>query len=287
MKIRTPDDLRSPICCIMGHVDTGKTKILDKIRRTNVQDKEAGGITQQIGATFMPAEDIEKRTASVVSDAVESGEIKSASDFALKMPGLLVIMHGLEPQTIESLNMLRSKRCPFIIALNKIDRMYQWETEPNRPSRASLNAQAKHVRDEYQTRLDKIKVEFAEQGLNVAEYWANPDIRSYINIVPTSAITGEGVPDLLYLLCKLTQTMLGKKLQYTPALQCTVLEVKAIEGLGTTVDVILINGVLKEGSQVVLCGLNGPIVTNIRALLTLFDAHKAKHGYGAAKLEIL
>jgi len=124
------------------------------------------------------------------------------------------------------------------------------------------------VRDEYQTRLDKIKVEFAEQGLNVAEYWANPDIRSYINIVPTSAITGEGVPDLLYLLCKLTQTMLGKKLQYTPALQCTVLEVKAIEGLGTTVDVILINGVLKEGSQVVLCGLNGPIVTNIRALLT-------------------
>ena len=88
-------------------------------------------------------------------------------------------------------------------------------------------------------------------------------------MVPTSAISGDGIADLLFLLIRLTQRMMADNLRYVASdLQCTVLEVKMIEGLGTTIDVILSNGVLKEGDRIALCGMAGPIVTNIRALLT-------------------
>lgn len=90
----------------------------------------------------------------------------------------------------------------------------------------------------------------------------------YVSLIPTSAVTGEGIPDLLMLLIGLTQRMMSKRLQFSEEVQCTVLEVKVIEGLGTTLDVILVNGILREGDTIVLCGMNGPIVTTIRALLT-------------------
>uniref|UniRef100_A0A7S0PNH4 Eukaryotic translation initiation factor 5B n=1 Tax=Micromonas pusilla TaxID=38833 RepID=A0A7S0PNH4_MICPS len=282
---RSKDRLRCPIICIMGHVDTGKTKILDNIRRTNVQDAEAGGITQQIGATFVPDSSLKDRTL-----ALNKGK------FDIKVPGILVIdtpghesftnlrsrgsslcdmailvvdiMHGLEPQTLESLNMLRMRKTPFIIALNKIDRMYDWKAQTNAAARDSLADQKQHSRSEFEDRARKIMLEFAKEGLNAALYWENPDVRTFINVVPTSAITGEGIPDLLHTLVSLTQTRLNVQLQFFNAVQCTVLEVKMIEGLGTTMDVILINGTLNEGQTIVVAGLEGAIVTTVRALLT-------------------
>ncbi|GAY39807.1 hypothetical protein CUMW_047260 [Citrus unshiu] len=273
------ENLRSPICCIMGHVDTGKTKLLDCIRGTNVQEGEAGGITQQIGATYFPAENIRERTRELKANAT------------LKVPGLLVIdtpghesftnlrsrgsglcdiailvvdiMHGLEPQTIESLNLLKMRNTEFIVALNKVDRLYGWKTCRNAPIVKAIKQQNADVQNEFNMRLVQIVTQLKEQGMNTELYYKNKDRGETFNIVPTSAISGEGIPDLLLLLVQWTQKTMVEKLTFRNELQCTVLEVKVIEGHGTTIDVVLVNGVLHEGDQIV-----GPIVTTIRALLT-------------------
>ncbi len=167
---RTPENLRSPISCIMGHVDTGKTKLLDKIRHTNVQEGEAGGITQQIGATQFSRETLIHQTACLQADR----------PFDIRIPGLLMIdtpghesftnlrsrgsslcdiailvidiMHGLEPQTIESLNMLKKGRTPFIVALNKVDRLYGWKSSPDRSICAALAEQDENCIQEFNDR---------------------------------------------------------------------------------------------------------------------------------------
>lgn len=286
MAARSKDNLRSPICCILGHVDTGKTKLLDKIRQTNVQEGEAGGITQQIGATYFPVDALKTKTAVVNKDG----------KFDFKIPGLLIIdtpghesfsnlrsrgsslcniailvvdiMHGLEPQTLESMRLLRERRTPFIVALNKIDRLYGWKKIDNNGFQESLAMQNKGVQNEFRTRLDHTKLLFAEQGFNSELFYENKSMSRNVSLVPTSAHTGEGIPDMLKLLTTLTQERMTNALMYLSEVECTVLEVKVIEGLGTTIDVVLSNGILREGDRIVLCGLNGPIATNIRALLT-------------------
>ncbi|KAH8804816.1 putative eukaryotic translation initiation factor 5B [Xylogone sp. PMI_703] len=283
---RSKDNLRSPICCILGHVDTGKTKLLDKIRQTNVQEGEAGGITQQIGATYFPVDAIKQKTQVVNQD----------NSFEFKVPGLLVIdtpghesfsnlrsrgsslcniailvvdiMHGLEPQTLESMKLLRDRKTPFIVALNKIDRLYGWKKIDNNGFQASLALQNKGVQNEFAKRLSETKVAFAEQGFNSEVFYENKSMAKFVSLVPTSAHTGEGIPDMLKLIIQLTQERMVGSLMYLSEVQCTVLEVKAIEGFGMTIDVILSNGILREGDRIVLCGVDGAITTNIRALLT-------------------
>ena len=283
---RSKDNLRSPICCILGHVDTGKTKLLDKIRQTNVQEGEAGGITQQIGATYFPVDALEAKTQVVNKDG----------SFKFNVPGLLVIdtpghesftnlrsrgsslcniailvvdiMHGLEQQTLESMRLLRDRKTPFIVALNKIDRLYGWKKIENNGFQESLALQNKGVQNEFRDRLEKTKLAFSEQGFNAELYYENKSMAKNVSLVPTSAHTGEGIPDMLKLLVTLTQERMTNKLMYLSEVECTVLEVKVIEGLGTTIDVVLSNGILREGDRIVLCGLNGAISTNIRALLT-------------------
>ena len=283
---RSADNLRSPICCILGHVDTGKTKLLDKIRQTNVQEGEAGGITQQIGATYFPVEAIKQKTAVVNRDG----------KFEFKVPGLLIIdtpghesfsnlrsrgsslcniailvvdiMHGLEPQTLESMKLLRDRKTPFIVALNKIDRLYGWKKIENNGFQESLALQNKAVQNEFKNRLEQTKLAFAEQGFNSELFYQNKSMAKYVSLVPTSAHTGEGIPDMLKLIVQLTQERMVGSLMYLSEVQATVLEVKAIEGFGMTIDVILTNGILKEGDRIILCGTEGVIKTNIRALLT-------------------
>lgn len=150
----------------------------------------------------------------------------------------------------------------------KIDRIYSWEATPNGAFQASLAKQKRSVQREFEDRVEKTIVAFAEQGLNAALYYNNKNLGRNVSLVPTSAITGEGVPDMIMLLVNLTQQRMNDRLMYLSELECTVLEVKVIEGLGTTIDVVLSNGILREGDKIVVCGLNGPIVTQIRAILT-------------------
>lgn len=177
------------------------------------------------------------------------------------------IMHGLEPQTIESINILKSKKTPFIVALNKIDRLYDWQTINRKDVRDVLKSQAPNTQREFEQRAKEVILQFAEQGLNAALFYENPDPRSYVSLVPTSAITGEGMGNLLYLIIESSQSWLAKRLMYSEELLATVLEVKAITGLGTTIDCILINGKLREGDTMVCAGTDGPITTQIRSLL--------------------
>lgn len=283
-------ELRSPICCILGHVDTGKTKLLDKMRSTNVQDREAGGITQQIGATYFPMSNIEAATNSLVQLTGKALNAKVPGLLMIDTPGhesftnlrargsnlcdiaILVvdIMHALEPQTLESIRLLKERKTPFIVALNKVDRLHEWKSTPNNPIKDSLKKQQPDVLHEFERRVNQTIAAFAaEAHLNTVLYYKNKDPKNWISLVPTSAHTGEGIPDLLWLLVKMTQTFMRDRIavSYTD-LQCTVLEVKKVEGLGTTIDVVLVNGRLKEGDTIVVCGLQGPIATTIRALLT-------------------
>jgi translation initiation factor 5B len=177
------------------------------------------------------------------------------------------IMHGLEPQTIESINLLKTKKTPFIVALNKVDRLYDWQTMSRKDVRDIIKTQAQNTQLEFEQRTKEVIVQFAEQGLNAALFYENPDIRSYVSLVPTSAITGEGMGNLLALIVEFCQTKLPKRLMYSDELQATVLEVKAIPGLGTTIDVILVNGTLREGDTMLCAGTDGAIVTQIRSLL--------------------
>ena len=253
-----------------------------------MQDKEAGGITQQIGASYFPMPVIMRQT--------EELRKLSKAELEMDLPGLLIIdtpghesftnlrtrgsslcdiavlvvdlMHGLERQTIESINLLKARKTPFVVALNKVDRIYDWKPSPWAPFRTSLKSQKSHCKSEFENRSSMVLGQFQEQGLNCELYWKNKDISHVVSVVPTSAMTGEGLPDLLLLLTQLTQKKMSKRLQYLSELQCTVLEVKHLEGQGMTIDVILSNGYLCRGDTIVVCGLNGPIVTTIRALLT-------------------
>jgi translation initiation factor 5B len=146
--------------------------------------------------------------------------------------------------------------------------MYGWTATPDGAFQESLTKQKHSVQSEFKSRVEKTIVAFAEQGLNAALYYENDSPGRTVSLVPTSAITGEGIPDMILLLVNLTQQRMSDRLMYLSELECTVLEVKVIEGLGTTIDVVLSNGILREGDRIVVCGLNGPIVTQIRALLT-------------------
>jgi len=279
------DNLRSPVVCVLGHVDHGKTKILDKLRRTNVQEGEVGGITQQIGATNVPYDAIGKQTHMVKTFDFEN----------LKLPGLLIIdtpghesfsnlrnrgsslcdiavlvidiTQGLEPQTLESIDLLKKRKTPFVVVLNKIDMLYEWQTNPHKDIKELLDSQQTTTKNDFEKRFDNILLKLNENGLNAALFWKNPDPRSYVSLIPTSAITGDGMGNLIALVCQMCQEKLAAPLQYCEELRCTVLEVKTIVGHGTTIDVILVDGRLREGDTVVLAGTDGAIVTQIRSLL--------------------
>ncbi|MCE4610762.1 MAG: translation initiation factor IF-2 [Desulfurococcales archaeon] len=278
--------LRQPIVVVLGHVDHGKTTLLDKIRKTAVAAKEAGGITQHIGASIVPADVIEKIAEP----------LKKFINIKLVIPGLLFIdtpghelfsnlrrrggsvadfailvvdiMEGFKPQTYEAIELLKERRVPFLVAANKIDRIPFWESKPDTPFLFSYRAQSPKAREEFERRVYELVGKLYEVGFPADLFFRIKDFRRKVAIVPVSAKTGEGIPDLLAVLAGLTQSYLRKRLVYAegPA-RGVVLEVKEQPGLGTVVDAVIYDGVLNKGDIIVVGGKEGPIVTTVRALL--------------------
>lgn len=277
-------NLRTPIVVVMGHVDHGKTTLLDKIRGTAVAKGEAGLITQHIGATEVPL--------SVVQDFCGSrfgGEFQVPGLLFIDTPGhhaftsmrsrggsladlavlIVDVNEGFQPQTIESLGILKRFKTPFVVAANKMDRIGGWRPTPNAPFAKSMKAQSERVVEELDTRIYELVGELYKYGFDGDRYDRIPDFTKTVGIVPISAVTGEGVPDLLLILVGLAQKFLKENLKLTssgPGVG-TILEVKEERGLGTTLDVILYNGEFKSGDTVIVGTAHEPVVTKIRALL--------------------
>lgn len=278
--------LRQPIVVVLGHVDHGKTTLLDKIRGTTVAKREAGQITQMIGASLLPSKTIE----------AICGELLKQFHFELKVPGLLFIdtpghetfsnlrrrggsaadiailvidmTKGVEPQTVESLNILKSRKTPFIVAANKIDAIKGWKSAPEISFLTSFKNQVPEIQTELDNHVYTIIGTLSRLGFRAERFDRISDFTQTIAIVPVSAKTGEGVPELLAILTGLTQAYLSNELQVTsgPA-RGTVLEVKDEPGLGKTINAIIYDGSLKVGDTIVLGGREKPIVTEVRAIL--------------------
>lgn len=277
-------NLRTPIVCVMGHVDHGKTSLLDKIRGTAIAEREAGLITQHIGATEVPLEVIKH-----VCEAIFKGETKLPGLLFIDTPGhrafttlrarggaladlavlVIDVNEGFQPQTIEVVEILKRFKTPFVVAANKIDTIHGWNSAPGEPFILSYPQQAEHVRNALDEKIYAIIGKLYEMGFSSDRYDRIRDFQRNIGVVPTSAKTGEGIADLLMVLMGLAQKFLEKDLRYraTGAGVGTILEVKEEVGLGTTLDVILYDGEFKVGDTIVVGSLEEPIVTKIRALL--------------------
>jgi len=278
--------IRQPIVCVLGHVDTGKTLLLDQIRKSSVQAREAGGITQHIGASFFPVETLKEISGPLLRRI--GGEIKIPGLLVVDTPGheafanlrrrgggvadiaILVIdvLRGFEAQTYESLDILKSRKTPFLVAANKIDRIPGWKPQPTFSFLDSYKKQDQYVKQALDEYLYAIIGKFSELSFRADRFDRVTDFTRTVAIVPTSAKTGEGITELVAVLTGLTQQFLKKQLQVTrgPA-KGTVLEVKEEVGLGVTVNAIIYDGVLRKDDTIVLGGKNGPIVTTVRALL--------------------
>jgi translation initiation factor 5B len=283
----TADDhgLRTPIVAVLGHVDHGKTSLLDEVRGSAVIEGEAGAITQHIGATAVPLE--------VISEI--SGRLVDPDDFDL--PGLLFIdtpghhsfstlrarggaladiailvvdvNDGFQPQTLEAIDILKRTQTPFIVAANKVDTTPGWNPNPDTPIQESMDGQSKNATDRLNEALYEIIGELSDQGFSADMYWRVQNFQRNVGVVPVSAETGEGIPDLLAVLMGLSQRYMKDEMEIDVAGPGagTVLEVKEERGFGTTLDVVLYDGTIRKGDTVVVGGVEESIVTEVRALL--------------------
>ena len=280
---------RQPIVAVLGHVDHGKTSLRDHIRslgtdvRASVMDREAGGITQHIGATEVPA----KLLNELCSPLMDGKNFDSPGLLFIDTPGhhsfaslrsrggsladiailIVDVMEGVRPQTIESIRILKQAKTPFVIAANKVDRIYGWQSVNNRSMAAAMKDQTREAAGLFEKRYWELVGSFAEHGFNIELYSKVKDFTQEIALVPISAREGEGIQDLLTVVIGLAERYLEEKLtDVEGAGEGTVLEMKEERGLGKTLDVILYRGSVKKGDEIVLVTDEGGITTHVRGM---------------------
>ena len=276
--------IRTPIVCVMGHVDHGKTSLLDRIRGSSVVSSEAGAITQHIGATIVPIEAIRKLSGSMEKVPINIPGLLfidtpghhafttlRARGGALADMAILVvdINQGFQPQTIEALQILRNCKTPFVIAATKTDRIHGWRVNENESFLSSFAKQNERVQGDVENKTYEIVGKLSELDFSADRFDRVADFQRNLAIVPVSAHTGEGIADLLLVMIGLAQRYMGDalKLAVEGAGAGTVLEVKEERGLGTTLDVILYDGTLAIGDEIAVATQGDVIVTKVRSLL--------------------
>ena len=280
--------IRSPIVSVLGHVDHGKTTLLDYIRGSTIAAKEAGGITQHIGATEIPNDTIENICGDFISKLAIKDLIPGL--FFIDTPGhaaftslrkrggaladlavlILDVNDGFKPQTYEALNILKMYKTPFIVAANKIDRLFGWEVHEGASFRETFSNQAKSVQQDLDNKIYEIVGELHKEGFQSERFDRVSNFASQISIIPISAKTGEGVIEVLAMLLGLAQEYLTEQLEIdenAPA-KGTVLEIKEETGLGVTLDAIIYDGVLRTNDEIALMlSSEDVLVTKIRSIL--------------------
>jgi translation initiation factor 5B len=273
---------------VLGHVDAGKTSLLDKIRGTAVGAREVGGITQEIGASFFPLETLEKIC----------GPLLDKAGGALKVPGLLVIdtpghaifsnlrlrggsaadiavvvvdvLKGLENQTLESIDILKQRKVPFLVALNKIDMIRGWNKGTEGPLLEAMKGQIPQWNDELEERLYNVVGGLSRLGFQSDAYYRVKDFRQQVSVVPVSARAGVGIPELLAILIGLAQQFLKGKLQVIDeeghSARGIILEMQEEVGIGETANVILTEGKLRVGDTILLVRRDGALKSKVKAL---------------------
>jgi len=279
--------IRSPIVSVLGHVDHGKTTLLDFIRGSVIAQKEAGGITQHIGATEIPIEVVE----DIGGEFLNKLKIKQTLPglFFVDTPGheafttlrkrggaladlailIVDINEGFKPQTYEALNILKMYKTPFIVAANKIDKIYGWQSHSGSPFLETFLKQPQNVQEKLDTGVYELVGILHEEGFESERFDRISDFAKQISIVPISAKTGEGVPELLAMLMGLAQQYLKEQLKIeedAPA-KGTILEVKEEVGLGVTIDAVIYDGILKKNDSIAIMTMDDVINTGIRSLL--------------------
>lgn len=290
--------IRQPIVVLVGHIDHGKSSILEKIRGISITKAEPGGITQTI------------KSYNVALSTIKNicGSLLERLNIKLTIPGLLFldspghaafnnlrkrggnladiailvidIREGLMEQTLECIDILKQYKTPFIIALNKIDLISGYRSNPETSLILNLDKQSEHIQENLNKKLYEIVGKLSELGFNADRFDKIDDYTKQIAMLPISAKTGEGIPELLMILTGLAQKYLEKKLKIEikgPG-KATVLEVKEEKGIGLTLDIVLYDGKLKQNDTIVIAGLDSPIITKVKALLEPdSDTKKLKH----------
>ena len=276
--------IRSPIIVTVGHVDHGKTTLLDRIRGSAVTKLEPGMLSQHVGASYIPIETVKGIC----------GELLKKMKIEITIPGLLMLdtpghaafitlrrrggavsdlailvvdmTEGFQEQTDESLAILKEFKTPFIVAATKVDKIPGWYPHKNYCFIESFKKQSEDVKDEVEKKIYQLVSQLSERGFNSERFDRVEDFTKQIVIVPCSGITGEGVSELLMVLAGLSQQFLKKRLEVSETGRGAVLEIKEVKGFGITIDVILYDGNIRKSDYLVIGGKE-PIVTRVKALL--------------------
>lgn len=279
--------LRQPILVVLGHVDSGKTSLLDTIRGTGVQSREAGGITQHIGASIFPIDTIKTLTGHLYEKLAKSespipgllvidtpghevfANLRSRGGSAADIAILVAdVNKGFEPQTYESMEILKKRRVPFVVALNKIDMIPGWRHSNSQFVTEQVKAQDLSIASMLDEKIYNIVGSLSRLGYNSEGFWRVKDFTKEVAIVPVSAAKNIGVPELLAVVVGLSQQFMSRRLERKDGPgRGIVLEVKEEIGLGPSANLVLIEGVLKVGDMILVAKRDKAVTTKVKALL--------------------